>query len=114
MIDPHWSVIDLDPYTWRSLGRFFDPGQYIRSAQPGEHALFILHDQGRPLRVVDTEQGVLTHLNIQSIDDPQTLARSLYAQGTWQRVHVINKSHLANVARLAQTSPAASHLDTYY
>ena len=34
MIDPQWSLVDLDPQTWRALGPLFDPGQYIRTAQP--------------------------------------------------------------------------------
>src|SRR5581483_4069939 len=115
MIDPNWSVVDLDPRTWRALGRFFDPDQYIRAAQPGEHGLFVLHDNGRLLRVVDTEQGVRTDLGITSVEDPEILARHLYEQGTWQRVHVINKRHLAEVAHLAQQiSGHTIHLDAYY
>jgi hypothetical protein len=42
-------LVDLDPLTWRHIGHFFDPGQYIRMARPGEHGLFILHDQGTVL-----------------------------------------------------------------
>jgi hypothetical protein len=115
MIDPHWSVVDLDPRTWRNIGRFFDPGQYIRTAQPGEHGLFVLHEDGIPLRIVDTEQGVRTDLDILSIADPQAVAQSLYEQGTWQRIHIINKRHLAEVARQAQSTPtSAIHLDSYY
>src|SRR5579859_5804901 len=115
MIDPHWSVVDLDPRTWRNLGRFFDPGQYIRAAQPGEHALFVLHDNGRLLRIVDTQQGVRGDLDIASVNDPEQLARQLYEQGDWQRVHVINKRHLAEVARQAQELHGRPlHLDAYY
>jgi hypothetical protein len=115
MINPHWSVVDLDPRTWRNIGHFFAPGQYIRSAQPGEHGLFVLHDDGVLLRVVDTVQGVRRDLSIHHIDDPQALALSLYEQGTWQRVHVINKRHLAQVAWRAQNvSTSTIHLDTYY
>jgi hypothetical protein len=36
MIDPHWILEDLDPHTWRNLGRFIDPGLYIRAARPDE------------------------------------------------------------------------------
>ncbi len=114
MIDPNWSVVDLDPHTWRKLGRFFDPGQYIRATQPGEHALFVLHDNGKLLHVVDTEQGIRTNLGISFVADPNALAQDLYAQGSWQRVHVINKRHLAEVARAAQQIPTTMHLDAYY
>ncbi|HLZ61801.1 MAG TPA: hypothetical protein VKR06_33075 [Ktedonosporobacter sp.] len=114
MIDPHWSVVDLDPRTWRNIGRFFDPGQYIRAAQPGEHALYVLHDSGRLLRIVDTEQGVLNNLAISSVADPEKLAQQLYEQDRWQRVHIINKRHLAGVARQAQQFNGSLHLDAYY
>src|SRR5437016_14401225 len=98
MIDPHWQVVDLDPRTWRHLGRFFEPGQYIRAAQPGEHGLFILHDDGIPLRIYDTDTGTRSDLHIPYVEQPQTLAQQLYERGEWQRVHVINKRHLAYVA----------------
>jgi len=115
MIDPNWSVIDLDPRTWRNLGRFFDPGQYIRATQPGEHNLFVLHDDGKLLRVVDTEHGIRTDLGISCVTDPEALAQDLYTQGPWHRVHVINRRHLADVARMAQQIPPGSiHLDAYY
>jgi hypothetical protein len=115
MIEPHWEVADLDPATWRAIGHFFDPGQYIRAVQPGEHGLFLLHDNGTLLRVVDTEQGVRRDLGITQIDDVQELAQQLYEQGNWQRVHIINKRHLARVARLAQQIPGGTmHLDAYY
>lgn len=115
MIDPHWSVVDLDPRTWRNVGRFFDPGQYIRVAQPGEHGLFILHDDGKILRVVDTHSGVRRDFDLPSVEDPHALAQSLYARGEWQRVHVINKRHLAQVARQAQAAPRRElMLDEYY
>src|SRR5690348_10361891 len=81
MIDPQWSVIDLDPYTWRAIGPFFDPGQYVRAAQPDEHGLFVLHEGGHILRVVDTARGVRHDLTGGSADDPHALAAHLYAQG---------------------------------
>jgi|GEM_PF-800326 len=115
MIDPHWSVVDLDPRTWRNVGRFFDPGQYIRAAQPGEHGLFILHDAGKILRVVDTQSGVRRDFDLPPVADPRALAHSLYARGEWQRVHVINKRHLAQVARQSQAAPRRElTLDAYY
>ena len=115
MIDPHWSVIDLDPRTWRNLGRFIDPGLYIRTAQPGERGLFVLHDRGRAVRVVDTQSGVRRDLAIDSFDDPRILAHTLFESGEWDRVHVIDKQHLANVARQAQTiANRELTLDAYY
>lgn len=115
MIDPHWQVIDLDPVTWRNLGHFFEPWRYIAAAQPGEHGLFVLHDHGRLLKVVDTEtesrpEGIPT-----DIVDPALLARELYRRGPWQRVHVIDRSHLAWVAQQAQAAPRRDlTLDAYY
>lgn len=115
MIYPQWTVIDLDPLTWRNLGRFFDPGQYLRTAQPDEHGLFVLHDDGRALRVVDTQAGVVPGLVPAHFDNPHTLAHDLFEEGRWDRVHVINKRHLAGVARLAQTEAnRALTLDAYY
>lgn len=115
MIDPHWQVVDLDPHTWRHLGRFFDPGQYIRAAQPGEHGIFILHDDGTLLRIYDSNIGTRNDLNISRVEQPQALAQQLYEHGEWQRVHIINKRHLAYVAYQAQARPQRSlHLDEYY
>ncbi|HEX7737651.1 MAG TPA: hypothetical protein VF458_22570 [Ktedonobacteraceae bacterium] len=115
MIDPHWELVDLDAVTWRQLGRFFDPGQYLRAAQPGEHGLFLLHECGKVLRVVDSKTGVRSDLAPASLDDPQECARQLYARGEWQRVHVIDKAHLALVARVAQETPRCElTLDAYY
>lgn len=115
MIDPHWQLVDLDPGTWRQIGRFFDPGQYLRAAQPGERGLFILHERGTVLRVVDTKTGVRHDLAIGQIEDPRECAQHLYARGEWQRVHVIDKTHLALVARVAQYGPQRERtLDQYY
>jgi hypothetical protein len=115
MINPHWLVVDLDPRTWRALGRFSEPSQYIQAAQPGEHGLFILHEDGRLLRIVDTQQGLRTDIDITAVEDPRLLARQLYQTGEWQRVHVINKHHLATVAAQAQATPRRDlHLDEYY
>jgi hypothetical protein len=115
MIDPHWQVIDLDPVTWRNLGPFFEPQRYIAAAQPDEHGLFVLHDTGFVLKVVDTERkdrppGIPVQIN-----DPQALARELYGRGEWQRVHVIDRRHLAWVARQAQATPRRDlPMDAYY
>jgi hypothetical protein len=115
MIDPFWQVVDLDPVTWRQIGRFFDPGQYLRTAQPGEHGLFILHEAGTVLRCVDSHTGVRSDLSSSRIDDPQVYARRLYERGEWQRVHVIEKAHLTRVAQLAQQLPEREYtLDHYY
>jgi len=115
MIDPHWMLVDLDPLTWRQLGHFFDPGQYIRAAQPGEHGLFVLHDLGTVLRIVDSSSGVRRDLALQHIADPQRCADQLYARGEWERVHIVDKTHLATVARIAQAVPRQElTLDEYY
>lgn len=115
MIDPHWQMTDLDPVTWRHLGPFFAPQQYIAAVRPGEHGLFILHDQGRVLKIVDTQardlpSGIPTH-----IGDPLALAQELYRRGEWQRVHIIDRRHLAWVAQQAQATPRRDlTLDAYY
>jgi hypothetical protein len=115
MIDPHWSLVDLDPRTWRAIGRFFDPGNYIRAAQPDEHGLFVLHNGERVLRVVDTQSGVRRDLALDGVGDPHALADRLHAHGEWQRVHVIDQRHLADVARQAQAAPRRDlTLDQYY
>jgi hypothetical protein len=115
MIDPHWSLVDLDPRTWRAIGGFFDPGQYIRAAQPGEHGLFVLHDGGRVLRVIDTERGPRPDLDLRQVGSAADLAAALYARGEWQRVHIIDRRHLADVARTAQATPRRDlTLDAYY
>jgi hypothetical protein len=101
VIDPNWVLQDLDPRTWRAIGRFFMPGQYIAAAQPDERGLFILHDGGRRPRMVDTLSGLRGDLGIVSIDDPRGLAQALHARGEWDRVHVIDKRHLAHVGRTA-------------
>jgi hypothetical protein len=115
MIDPHWSLVDLDPRTWRNLGHLIEPGRYISAAQPGEHGLFVLHDGQQILRAVDSNSGVRRDLAISLDGGPAALARELHARGEWQRVHVIDRRHLANVARLAQATPRRElTLDQYY
>lgn len=98
-------MVDLDPVTWRNLGHFFEPRRYIAAAQSGEHGLFVLHDAGRTLKVVDTATERRPEGIPAQIDDAAGLARELYARGEWQRVHVIDRRHLASVARQAQATP---------
>jgi hypothetical protein len=115
MIEPHWDVVDLDPVTWRNIGRFIDVGQYVRAAQPGEHGLFIVHDAGRVLKIFDTTRSALSSVKINRVADARALARELYARGQWDRVHVIDQQHLARVGRVAGASANRSlHLDGYY
>lgn len=115
MIDWNWEVVDLDPTTWRNLGRFIEPGQYIRTARSHEHGLFVLHDGGAPLRAHDTQTGPRADLIGVRIDDPLTYAHSLYESGEWDRVHVIDKRHLAAIARQAQQlENRALTIDAYY
>jgi hypothetical protein len=115
MIDPEWQLVDLDPGTWRAIGEYFHPGRYIRAGAPEEHGLFILHDSGRPLNVVDTHAGRRIDLAGQRVDDPAALAEHLYLRGEWDRVHVIDRAHLKRVANLAQDATGRQlHLDEYY
>ena len=115
MIDPQWNVVDLDPVTWRNLGRFIDVGQYVCAAQPGEHGLFIVHDNGRVLKVFDTDRGAPAGVKIDRVADARALAQELYARGQWDRVHIIDRQHLARVGRAAGAPANRSlHLDDYY
>jgi hypothetical protein len=115
MIDPNWSVVDLDPVTWRNIGRFLEPPQYFRAAQPGEHGLFVLHEAGRVLKVVDTALGTRRDLELEQVYDAPALARTLHARGEWQRVHVIDRQHLKRVARLSGSiEHRPLQLDQYY
>ena len=79
MIDPNWLLEDLDPKTWRAIGRFFMPSQYIAAAQPGEHGLFVLHDDGVLMRVVDDTGAERRDLAPDRIDDARGLAQALLA-----------------------------------
>jgi hypothetical protein len=115
MIDPHWSVVDLDPVTWRNIGRFINVPQYVRAAQPGEHGLFIVHDHGRVLKIFDTDRGARSGVKIDRVVEACALAKELYAHGQWDRVHIIDQQHLAHVGNLAGTAVNRSlHLDGYY
>ena len=115
MIDPHWLLQDLDPRTWRAIGRFFMPSQYVAAAQPGEHGLWVLHDGGQRPRVVDDQTGPRSDLGIERVDDPRSLALELHERAEWDRVHVIDRRHLAHVARQAQATPRRElTLDAYY
>lgn len=115
MIDPNWVLEDLDPRTWRNIGRFFMPSQYIAAAQPGEHALFVLHEGGARPRVVDDQTGPRTDIKIERVDDPRALALELHERAEWDRVHVIDRRHLRHVAREAQASPRRElTMDAYY
>ena len=115
MIDPSWILEDLDPITWRNIGPLFMPAQYIAAAQPGERGLFVLHDSGKRPRVVDTTRGLRSDLDVNEVDDARALAASLYARGEWDRVHVIDKRHLAHVAAEAQSTPRRDlSTDAYY
>jgi hypothetical protein len=115
MINPDWLLVDLDPVTWRHLGHFFNPGQYFRTSHPEEHELFVLHEGGAVKRIVDSKSGLRRDIVLGGIADPQRCAQQLYASGEWQRVHVIDKAHLAHVARTAQSTPQHEKtLDQYY
>jgi len=115
VIDPHWQLVDLDPRTWRNIGRFINPGQYIRAGNPDEHALYVLHDDGRVLNAVDTKTGPRRDLGIERVTDPTGLAERLHAGGEWERVHVIDRRHLAAVSANAQATPRRElTLDAHY
>lgn len=115
MIDPFWQLVDLDPKTWRAIGRFINPGQYIRAGNPDEHALYVLHDDGRVLNAVDTKAGTRRDLGLTRVTDPTGLAEELLGRGEWERVHVIDRRHLAAVSSNAQATPRRElTLDQYY
>ena len=56
--------------TWRNLGRFIDVPQYVRAAQPGEHGLFVVHDQGRVLKIFDTDRRARSGVKIDRVGTP--------------------------------------------
>jgi hypothetical protein len=115
MINPHWSVVDLDPVTWRAIGEFISPGRYVRAGESGEHALYVLHDNGRVLNIVDTESGRRTDIDPGRIVDPDAVASDLLGRGEWDRVHLVDRQHLRAVAHEAQSSPRHDlTLDAYY
>lgn len=120
MIDPNWNVVDLDPVTWRNLGPFIGVAQYVRvptSSGPtsAEPELYVLHDQGRVLKVHDTQAGQRLDVTLTHIDDPHEAARALFATENWSRIHVVDKHHLAKVARVTQQIENRQlTLDAYY
>jgi len=115
LIDPNWELVDLDPRTWRAIGHFFPPGQYIRAGTPEEHGLFVLHEHGNVLSVADSVSGRRDDLHIEDASDPQALAEQLFAHLEWDRVHVIDRAHLESVAATAQDAEGRNlHLDQYY
>jgi hypothetical protein len=115
LIDPDWTLEDLDPRTWRAIGPFISPARYMMAGEAGEHALFVLHDAGRVLRVVDSVVGARTDLGVSEVSEPRALAEQLHERGEWARVHVIDRRHLNKVAAEAQASPQRElSLDAYY
>ena len=85
------------------------------AAQPGEHGLFVVHDQGRVLKIFDTDRRARSGVKIDRVGDARALAKELYARGQWDRVHIIDQQHLARVGYLAGASANRSlHLDGYY
>lgn len=115
MIDPHWDVFDLDPVTWRAIGEYIMPTRYVRAGTPDEHALYVLHDEGRVLNVVDTRTGRRSDLPIDRVRNPQEVADALLARGEWDRVHVVDRQHLRAVATEVQSDPRHDlTLDAYY
>lgn len=114
MIDPDWRLEDLDPRTWRAIGHLFAPAQYVAAAQPDEHGLFVLHDDGSVRRVVDTARGVRQDLGLVTVADPSSIAAELYERGEWDRVHVINRRHLEHVAADSARAQPRQSLDAHY
>jgi hypothetical protein len=114
MINPEWLLEDLDPRTWRAIGHLFTPAQYVAASRPGEHGLFVLHGAARIPRVVDTACGVRQDLDITAVSDPRLLAAELYARGEWDRVHVVDRRHLAHVAAASACAQPRLSLDAHY
>jgi hypothetical protein len=115
MIDPNWQLVDLDPYTWRAIGKFIDPGMYIRAGSPDENGLYVIHDGGTVLSVVETTGTRRPDLGLERIERPESTARALFDSGEWDRVHVIDRKHLQSVSTEAQQlSNRSLELDAYY
>jgi hypothetical protein len=115
VIDSHWQLVDLDPYTWRNIGRFIDPSLYIRAGSHDENGLYIIHDHGPVLSIVETSGRSRMDLGIQRIDAPRSVASDLYETGEWDRVHIVDRSHLNDVSTQAQQLENRDlELDAYY
>ncbi len=115
MIDPNWDVSDLDPITWRNIGDYILPTRYVRAGSADEHALYVLHDKGHVLNIVDNRLGRRTDIELERIGNPQGTADLLHASGDWDRVHVVDKDHLRAVAHEAQSDARPElTLDAYY
>jgi len=115
VIDPNWDVADLDPVTWRAIGEYVRPTRYVQAGNPGEHALYLLHDEGTVLNAVDSRCGRRADLGVDKINNPRETAEALYSRGEWDRVHVIDRAHLKAVAAEAQSDPHQElTLDAYY
>ena len=115
MIDPHWQLVDLDPYTWRNIGKFIDPGMYIRAGSPDERGLYLIHDGGTVLSIVETSGRSRKDLAIERIDSPRALAEALCSTNEWDRVHVVDRQHLNDVSTQAQQLENRQlELDAYY
>ncbi len=77
--------------------------------------VLLIGDEDRRAEVKQALRGQRQVHLAGEIGDPHALAARLYAQGEWQRVHVINKRHLAAVAQAAQEHPRRDlTLDQYY
>jgi hypothetical protein len=67
------------------------------------------------LKVFDTQRDAPAGVKIDRVTDARALAQELYAHGQWDRVHIINRQHLAHVGRAAGAPLNRSlHLDDYY
>ncbi len=105
MIWEHWEVIDLDPRTWRNLGALFNPVNFITRARPGERILSILHQEGRVLKVYDSEKGVRRDLKLETIEHAPRTAQELYkSEQDLDRVQIFDKRSLVAFADGAQRS----------
>lgn len=115
MIDPNWQLVDLDPYTWRAIGKFIDPGMYIRAGSAEEHGLYVIHDRGTVLSVVESSGTRRADLGLDHIERPDLTAQGLFDRGEWDRVHVIDRMHLQSVSTSAQQLANRDlELDAYY
>jgi hypothetical protein len=115
VIDPHWQLVDLDPHTWRNIGRFIDPGLYIRAGSPDERGLYVIHDSGAVLSIVESSGQSRRDLGIERVDAPRSLAKDLYETREWDRVHIVDRTHLNDVSTQAQQLENRDlELDAYY
>jgi hypothetical protein len=102
MIHRNVEIVDLDPLTWRNLGKVLRIDELSAIHSVEHRTLSILHQAGTVLKVA-LPQGVNVQLD-STINDPQQFARQLYENAAHQVdcVQIFEKSSLARFSDAVQ------------